>query len=167
MKIPEPIEKYINENALELSNPAYINTGPDGEILDAGGELEHYSFEQIRNLNNIAKAHEVFEGYLPFTEDIGAIPLVKITKDIYADIYIFEKAGSYWILLLDSSELRKALKNYFQDRNEEKLFLDKYFNFGEDHSFFDIVRFLDITVIELITENKFKALGKAPKWADF
>lgn len=166
-QLPEEIKCYILDNSLKFSNPAYIKTNEMGYIMEYGGELEWYGINDIHLNSNITHTNELFEGYLPFNHDIGEIPLIEVSEEIYADIYIYKAGNYYWVLFLDSSASGKFLKKYFQNRNEEKLFLDQYFNFGKDDSIYDLVRFLDLTILERVAPEKFKAFGKAPKWADF
>lgn len=164
--LPDIIKDYIVARSISLLNPAYLKTDLQGKVLDFGGKPERYSLNpQIGE--SASDEIELFEGYFPFVGQEAELPAVEVSKEVYADIYIFKENSSVWILLIDASDLHKSMGKYMQNRNDEQLFLDKYLAFDEDPVIFKLLRSLDVLFFERIASNTFKALGRAPKWAGF
>lgn len=166
MYLPEEIFRFISVNSLNVIDPAFIKTNESGEILEYGGEVEKYSLLNIKD-KNITEVHNVFEGYLPLNDDVVSIPMIEIKHQIFVDVYIIKSDNSYWFLILDNSTTEKNIRSFLQKRNDEKLFMDKKLNFGEDPALLDILRLLNIFVLEWKGNDDFKIIGKVPKWALF
>lgn len=166
-QMPPEIFEFITARALTIANPAYIRVDYDDIIDSFGGNLADYGISGIKKGDKITDIHSLFEGYFPFTRHEAELPFIKFNNEVTANVFIFNKSNFNWILMLDSTQSEKSLKEFYQSRNDEKLFLDKEFLFSKDDSVFDILRFLDITVLERRSQDIFQAHGKAPRWADF
>ena len=167
INIPPEIVEFIASRGLEFSKPAYIIANYDEKIVNFGGELSYYGFNNISFGDDINDVHSMFEGYFPFRGSETELPLIKFNDDIRANVFIFHRSSHYWIVFLDISQSEDKLKEFYQARNDQKLFLDKEFHFSNDDSVFDVLRFLDILVLERKSQDIFAAHGKAPIWADF
>jgi hypothetical protein len=101
--LPAPIRDFILALTDETLSPAYLLVREEGTLLEWGGDLEAYGVKDLKRHMNAADHISFLVGLLPLDSSSAFLPHVRMTSDVYADVYLFEREQGVWVLLLDST----------------------------------------------------------------
>lgn len=125
-RIPAPVFEYLAAATVDSRKPAWACVGADGTVAECGGALATYSLGVVKVGSDICEEVMPLAGVFP-VEDPSTIapvlilPRVYVADDRYADIHVFPRDSSYWVVLVDATSEAVAAQNDQQARYDLSL----------------------------------------------
>jgi len=150
-----------------------------------GGHLSTYGITHLRKGRPVSRTIYCLECLLPLDDSPLYLPCVETSSGIFADIHIFPTGDRDWVLLLDATDNEVQRRLLQQKANDFSLLQEKQAKrFGHDaeadvatnsvqaaHSALtnislmeDLLRVLDIVVLERLPDSDFRIVGATPRW---
>src|ERR1700736_294422 len=123
--LPLSVTARLRELIYDERAVAYLKVDSELRLVGAGGHRDHYGLADLR-LGEPA-AEEVFflEGLLPLVETPYFFPTVEMAKGRAADLHLHLDADSVWVVLLDVTDARDAVRRMQQKAYEMTLLQEK------------------------------------------
>lgn len=112
--LPANVVQRLHALALADRAPAYLQVDPALNLIGAGGHLEAYGLMTLRLDEPAAEQAPFLEGLLPPAEAACLFPSVELANGRAADLHIHRDADHLWIVLLDVTAERDALRRVQQ-----------------------------------------------------
>ncbi|OIQ01096.1 MAG: hypothetical protein AUK35_00600 [Zetaproteobacteria bacterium CG2_30_46_52] len=124
-QVPDIIFSTIAKNSFQALAPAWFEIKTNSEeILNVGGEWQHYFLEQPVAGQDVSQACEMLIGMLPMTENFE-LPQMQLLEHCYTDIFAIHDTNSDWLLFCDVTEKTNQLQTYQQTSNDLILIKDR------------------------------------------
>lgn len=120
-KLPVPIIEDLIELTLRDRQIAYLELDETGVLISQGGELNAFGFAALNCGSFIEQQVDLFTGLLNPDSLPTYLPFMQTPSGITADIHLFSKGKSKWILLMHTEEKKKYHQAIQQKVNDLKL----------------------------------------------
>jgi len=125
MDLPERIGARLQALAYRERKAAWLRLGTDSILMRAGGHLEAYGLGELR-LGEAALDQAWFlEGLLPVTGGPQIVPSLELPGGRVADLHLDPDADGVWVVLLDATAERDAVRRVQQKAYEMTLLQEK------------------------------------------
>ena len=102
--LPAPIREFIDGLTDDLLAPAYLLVTDAGRLSEWGGALESYGISGLEKNIHVGDHLLFLAGLLPLGAAGVFLPNVQTNPGVFADVYLFRRVQSSWVLLLDATE---------------------------------------------------------------
>ncbi len=116
--IPKGLSGYLNLVALDARRPAFVRVSPEGQVIEAGGELARYGLGELPTGSAIEDAAPFLTGLLPLAGRSATLRWVECAPGVAADVHLVAEEAHDWVLLLDATEEVQARQAMQQRGNE-------------------------------------------------
>jgi hypothetical protein len=119
--LPSSVAARLRELIYDERAVAYLKIDGELRLVGAGGRLHHYGLNGLRLGEPAAEQAFFLEGLLPLVETPFLFPQVEMAKGRAADLHLHRDADSVWVILLDVTEARDAVRRMQQKAYEMTL----------------------------------------------
>lgn len=123
--LPYPVHDLLLKAVVDPLNPACLQVAPTGELIHADGCLAAYGLYHLVPGTIITEILDVLEGMFPLSSEKLVLHNVQISDVVCADIHLFDREGTAWILLLDSAGEADRQRQVQQHRQDASLLRDR------------------------------------------
>jgi serine phosphatase RsbU (regulator of sigma subunit) len=123
--LPSSVTARLRELINNERAVAYLRLDSAFRLIGAGGRLDHYGLADLRLGEPAAEQAFFLEGLLPLVETPYLFPAVEMAKGRAADLHLHLDADSVWVILLDATDTRDAVRRMQQKAYEMTLLQEK------------------------------------------
>lgn len=123
--LPASLAERLRELTYNERAVAYLQVDAALTLVGAGGHLENYGLAAIRLGEPAVEQAFFLEGLLPLEEMPYSVPSVELDCGRVADLHFHLDAGTVWVVLLDVTAHRDAIRRLQQKAYEMTLLQEK------------------------------------------
>jgi serine phosphatase RsbU (regulator of sigma subunit) len=123
--LPPNLTDRLDELIFSERAVAYLQVDADLNLASAGGNLRNYGLSDLSLNEPVVEQAFFLEGLLPPVESPYAVPSVELPGGRVADLHFHLDAGSVWVLLIDVTSERDAVRRAQQKAYEMSLLQEK------------------------------------------
>jgi hypothetical protein len=117
-ELPAPVRDFVSEHECGRRFIAYLGVKADGEVASWGGDLPRCGVADVTSAPMAAEVAPFLVGLLPLRGESFHVPCAQVRPGAWADIHVISAAGLSWIVILDCSDVARALQLRQQYSNE-------------------------------------------------
>jgi hypothetical protein len=120
--LPSQVKSFLVRLVTGNRPLAYLRSDKAGNLLEWGGQTDHFSLPPLKKGEPIGKQVYYLEGLVPSSKQILSVDCVELDPDLLIEIHIFPELHSEWTLLLGASERtheRRLLLRKIQQLEED------------------------------------------------
>lgn len=123
--LPASVTARLRELIYAERAVAYLKLDSEFTLVGAGGQLDHYGLADLRLGEPAAEQAFFLEGLLPLIETPFLFPAVEMAAGRAADLHLHLDADTVWVVLLDVTDARDAVRRMQQKAYEMTLLEEK------------------------------------------
>jgi serine phosphatase RsbU (regulator of sigma subunit) len=123
--LPANLADRLHELIFSDRAVAYLQVDAQLLLVHAGGNLENYGLAGLSPGEPVVEQAFFLEGLLPLVEAPYFVPSVELPYGRVADLHFHSDAGSVWVLLIDVTAERDAVRRVQQKANEMTLLQER------------------------------------------
>lgn len=123
--LPASLADRLREVTYSERAVAYLQIDAALTLVDAGGHLDNYGLAGVRLGEPAIEQVFFLEGLLPLTESPFFVPSVELDCGRAADLHFYLYGDTVWVLLLDATAYRDAIRRLQQKAYDMTLLQEK------------------------------------------
>jgi len=159
--LPVSLLEHLAGGSLAAARPAWFLVGPDGTVLESGGDLATHGLEGLAAGRRAADV-------VPFVDEGfagrrlgGLLPRVQTAPERFADVHVVPGDEGVWVLLLDATAKAREAADAQQRSYDLALDLDE----RHRRDFKGVLEALDVLVLRETPNGRYRVLGAPPAWS--
>jgi signal transduction histidine kinase len=165
--LPAPVIELLQRQAVERRSPAFVHVDSDARVIDAGGDLQKYGFEDLAHGDAVDRQMPFLQGLLESGDTDPHLLTVVTDSGVVADVFLVRSKKTDWLVLLDATLERAQQQLIQQTTNELRLLQTRSGKDGDDGEGSPTVQLLaalGIAAFERLEGGHIRAIGVPPKW---
>jgi sigma-B regulation protein RsbU (phosphoserine phosphatase) len=123
--LPARLADRLHELIFRERAVAFLRVDDDLLLVGSGGNLANYGLADLRHGEVVLAQAFFLEGLLPLEEAPYFLPSMELPNGRVADLHFHRERGSVWILLIDVTAERDAVRRVQQKAHEMTLLQEK------------------------------------------
>ena len=123
--LPLSVTERLRELIYDERAVAYLKVDSELRLVSAGGRLDHYGLADLRLGEPAVEQAFFLEGLLPLVETPCLFPAVEMAKGRAADLHLHLDTDTLWVILLDVTDARDAVRRMQQRAYDMTLLQEK------------------------------------------
>jgi sigma-B regulation protein RsbU (phosphoserine phosphatase) len=112
--LPASLADRLQELIVSERAVAYLQVDAGLTLVSAGGNLQNYGLASLSLNEPVVEQAYFLEGLLPLEESPYFVPSMELPNGRVADLHFQRDAGAVWVLLIDVTADRDAVRRVQQ-----------------------------------------------------